>query len=77
MSKDHYLSGREAADELGTTIPTLYAYVSCGLGLRLPQERGAIGATGQRTYASARSAMSSDATWESCHRTPFTGGRQC
>ena len=38
MSKDHYLSGREAADELGTKIPTLYAYVSCGLGMRLPQD---------------------------------------
>ncbi len=31
MSKDRYLSGREAAVELGVKLPTLYAYVSRGL----------------------------------------------
>ncbi len=31
MSKDRYLSGREAAAELGVKLPTLYAYVSRGL----------------------------------------------
>ncbi len=31
MGKDRYLSAREAAGELGVTLPTLYAYVSRGL----------------------------------------------
>ena len=31
MNKDRYLSGREAAAELGVKLPTLYAYVSRGL----------------------------------------------
>ena len=31
VSKDLYLTGREAADELGVKLPTLYAYVSRGL----------------------------------------------
>ena len=31
MSNDRYLSGREAAAELGVKLPTLYAYVSRGL----------------------------------------------
>ena len=31
MTKKHYLSAKEAAAELGVTLPTLYAYVSRGL----------------------------------------------
>ncbi len=31
MSKERYLSGRDAAAELGVKLPTLYAYVSRGL----------------------------------------------
>lgn len=31
MSRERYLSGREAAAELGVKLPTLYAYVSRGL----------------------------------------------
>ena len=31
MSQHHYLTAKEAAQELGITLPTLYAYVSRGL----------------------------------------------
>lgn len=31
MSRERYLSAREAADELGVSLPTLYAYVSRGM----------------------------------------------
>ncbi|HEX6385603.1 MAG TPA: citrate synthase family protein [Anaerolineae bacterium] len=31
MTKQHYLTAKEAAAELGVTVPTLYAYVSRGL----------------------------------------------
>src|ERR671939_2030509 len=31
VSKERYLSGRDAAAELGVKLPTLYAYVSRGL----------------------------------------------
>ena len=72
-----YLGAREAAGELGVTLPTLYAYVSRGLiRSEAAGGRSATGATGRRTCGGSRSGPSSAETQARPRRALSIGGRR-
>ncbi len=58
MAEVRYLTAGQAAEELGVSLATLYAYVSRGM-IRSRQRAGAGGvATAPRTFGGSRSARS-------------------